>query len=210
MRTGHRYIVFLLVFVVLLVPAVSFCDTPAKVDSLKKQLVHANDAEKLSLYIELIKSIRNIAPAEGINFAKEALALPETQKSEVLKAKLLNEQGVCYRNLNIPEKALKLHFEALQIFEKRFDSTGMAYTLADIGSVYHSLNDYENALDFHFKSLFLKEYLHDEPQIAYSQNAIGMVHSDMKDYRRALDFFISAMAIRKKYDQKLELANIYS
>jgi len=32
----------------------------------------------------------------------------------------------------------------------------------------------------------------------------------MKDYRRALDFFISAMAIRKKYDQKLELANVYS
>lgn len=210
MHADLRFFVLLPVFVILLIPASLFCDTPAKVDSLKKQLVHANDAEKLSLYIELIKSIRNIAPAEGINFAKEALALPETQKSEVLKAKLLNEQGVCYRKLNIPEKALKLHFEALQIFEKRFDSTGMAYTLADIGSVYHSLNDYENALDFHFKSLFLKEYLHDEPQIAYSQNAIGMVHSDMKDYRRALDFFISAMAIRKKYDQKLELANVYS
>ncbi len=185
-------------------------DTPMKVDSLKQQLTVLTGEEKLKLYIQLVGSIRNIDPASGINLGKEAMPLANTLGNKKLKAQLLNEQGVCYRKLNIPEKALELHLESLQLFEQLYDSTGIAFTLANIGSVYHEYHEYEKALDYHFRSLFLKEYLGDEPQIAYSQNAIGMVHADLKDYTRALDFYISAMAIRKKYNHKLELANIYA
>ncbi len=185
-------------------------ETPQKVDSLERLLPVREGIEKALLYIDLVASIRNIDPAQGINYAKEALKLPEFQNNALLRAQLINEQGVCYRKLNIPEKALELHLQSLKLFEDKHDSTGIAFTLANIGNVYHLLGNVEKALDNHFRSLYLKEFLKDEPQIAYSQNAIGMVHLDMKDYRRALDFFISAMAIQKKYGQKLELANIYA
>lgn len=188
----------------------ALADTPMKVDSLKLRLDQESGPEKLFTYLSLISSIRNIDPASGINYAKEALTLANSIGNQSIKAKILNEQGVCYKKLNIPEKALQLHLESLNIFESLSDSVGIAFTLANIGNVYHQFNELEKALDYHFRSLFLKEYLNNQPQIAYSQNAIGMVLADMGDYTRALDFYISAMAIRKKYNQMLDLANVYA
>lgn len=185
-------------------------NTPDKVDSLKMRLAEVSGSLKLPIYVELIASLRNMDPGEGIKYGKEALILTESSNDFVLKAKLLNELGVCYKKLNVTEKALQLHLESLSLFEKMNDSTGISYTLANIGNIYHQYGQFDKALDYHFRSLFLKEYLHNEPQIAYSQNAIGMVLVDMGDYTRAMDFFISAMAIYKKRHIELDLANVYS
>ncbi|MDP3445699.1 MAG: tetratricopeptide repeat protein, partial [Ignavibacteria bacterium] len=185
-------------------------DSPQIIDSLQKELIHANGFEKLKIYKELIKSLRNIDPAKGITVSKEAILLCDQIGNTRMKAEILNEEGVCYRKLNIPEKSLSLHLESLKIFEDLRDSTGIAFTLANIGNVYHIYKDLDKALDYHFRSLYLKEFLKDEPQIAYSQNAIGMVLADKEEYARAMDFYVSAMSIRKKNDQQLELANIYA
>ncbi|MDP2236503.1 MAG: ATP-binding protein [Bacteroidales bacterium] len=197
-------------FLFLWFPINVFSDTPQKVDSLRAALQKQEGLEKLYTYQRLIASIRNIDPAQGIEVSKSALALADSIKEPILKAKIINEQGVCYRKLNIPENALKLHLDALEIFETFRDSSGISYTLANIGNVYHLYREFDKALDFHFRSLYLKEYLKDESQIAYSQNAIGMVLADMQEYARALDFYISAMAIREKNNEKLEAANVYA
>ena len=185
-------------------------DTPTKVDSLKNRLAEVYGIEKLQVYVALIANLRNIDPVISVKYGKEALLLADSLDHKPLKAKILNEQGVCYKKLNITEKALQLHLESLHLFENMNDSIGIAYTLANIGNVYHQYGELEKALDYHFRALFLKEYLNDEPQIAYSQNAIGMILSEMEENTRALDFFISAMAIFKKHNKVLELANVYS
>ncbi len=197
-------------FLFLWFPITGFSDTPQRVDSLRTVLQKQEGLQKLYTYQRLIASIRNIDPAQGIEVSKSALALADSIKEPILRAKIINEQGVCYRKLNIPENALKLHLDALEIFETFRDSSGISYTLANIGNVYHMYREFDKALDFHFRSLYLKEYLKDESQVAYSQNAIGMVLADMQEYARALDFYISAMAIREKNNEKLEAANVYA
>jgi len=197
-------------FLFLWFPKNVFSDTPHIVDSLRTVLEKQEGLQKLYTYQRLIASIRNIDPAQGINLSKKALALADSLEAPLLKAKIINEQGVCYRKLNIPENSLKLHLDALEIFESLGDSSGISYTLANIGNVYHLYREFDKALDFHFRSLYLKEYLKDETQVAYSQNAIGMVLADMEEYARALDFYISAMAIREKNNEKLEAANVYA
>ncbi|PKP48886.1 MAG: hypothetical protein CVT92_15675 [Bacteroidetes bacterium HGW-Bacteroidetes-1] len=208
LRKWFSIIVMITPFI--LIPVLSNADNPQIIDSLKIMVEKSNGKQKLIAYQQLIKSLRNIDPAKGITYSKPALKLADSLNEPLLKARILNEEGVIYRKLNIPEMALQLHLESLHIFESNNDSIGVAYTLANIGNVYHVFGEYEKALDFHFRSLFLKEYLKDEPQIAYSQNAIGMVLVDLGEYARALDFYISAMAIRKKHDQKLDLANVYA
>ncbi len=194
----------------LLLPASLRANAPNTIDSLKTALDNTNYAEKIKTYIELIKALRNIDPAAGIHYAKEAYKLPNIDGYVLLKAQLINEEGVCYRKLNLSEKALELHFQALKVFEEKNDSMGMAFSFANIGQVYQQIGEYDKSLDNHFKSLYLKEHLKDESQIAYSQNAIGNVLLDKKEYRRALDFFISSMAIRKKQNDKERLADVYA
>lgn len=210
MKLALRSSIFFFIAIQLFVGLSVHAFTPTKVDSLKNRLTQVYGLEKLQLYVVLIANLRNIDPATGVKYGKEALLLADSLDHQPLKAKILNEQGVCYKKLNIPEKALQLHLESLHLFENMNDSTGISYTLANIGNVYHQYGEFEKALDYHFRALFLKEYLNNEPQIAYSQNAIGMVLSDMEDNTRALDFFISAMAIYKKHNKALELANVYS
>lgn len=185
-------------------------DSPEIIDSLTRKLEVTSGVEKLQVYKDLISNVRNINPARGIDLSRIALKMADSLSKTNLKAQILNEEGVCYRKLNIPERALQLHFDALQIFEKERDSTGIAFTLANIGNVYHSFGDYENALEHHFRALYLKEYLKDESQIAYSQNAIGMVLVDMGEYSRAMDFYISAMTIYDRTQSGIQQANVYA
>ncbi len=209
-RVSGRFFIYVAA-AFLLLPGWLFANTaPANIDSLKNMLTQTRNGDRIKTYVELVKNLRNIDPAAGIHYAKEAYKMPDIASYELLMAQLINEEGVCYRKLNLPEKALELHFVALKVFEQKNDSMGIAFSLANIGNVYQQIGEFEKALDHHFKSLFLKEHLKDDSQVAYSQNSIGLVLLDMKEYRRALDFFISAMAIHKKNNDLLRLADVYA
>ncbi|MBS4058012.1 MAG: tetratricopeptide repeat protein [Bacteroidales bacterium] len=193
----------------LFIPSRIQAETYRSIDSLQQVLKHSKGIERLETYHELVKSLRNIDPSKGIEYAREAVKLADSLQNYSLKARIIDEEGVCFRKLNIFDEALKMHFEALRMFDLTNDSVGISYAFANIGMVYLFFKDYENALDYHYRSLLIKEYLGDEAQIAYSQNSIGMVLVELGDYARALDYYISAMAIRKRLNDNFELANIY-
>jgi PAS domain S-box-containing protein len=192
-----------------LIPFQVLGDSKLHSDSLTKILETKTGLEKLEVYNQLIISLNNLNPAHGIDIAREAIKLADQLGSEEFKAKLLNEEAVCYRKLSIYENSLMLHFEALKIFEKLNDSMGIAFTYANIGNVYYGINEFEDALTYHYKSLAIKEELKDKSQIAYSYNAIGMSLIRMNDQKQALKYFHNAIELRKKKNETLEMANIY-
>lgn len=200
----------ILLLCLFLFPSHGYSDSALRSDSLYHVILHSSGTEKLIAYRDFIRSVRNINPSRGIDVSKEALALADSLGNEVLKAEIINEEAVCYRKLNLYDKAFKLHMEALDVFNQLNDSAGIAFTYANIGTVYFFFRQFDKALEYHFKGLLIKEYLNDEPQIAYSQNAIGMVLFEMGEYGRALDFYSSALNIRKKYHQHLEESNVYA
>lgn len=193
----------------LLIPNSILGNSKQTSDSLTILLETKKGQDKLEIYQQLIASLRNIDPARGIDLARDAEQLSNQPGNELFKARIMNEEAVCYRKLHIYEKSLMLHFEALKIFEKLNDSMGIAFTYADIGNVYFSNNEFEEALNYQYKSLTIKEYLKDESQIAYSYNAIGMALIKLNDLDKALYFFSKAIEIRKKKNESFELANIY-
>jgi PAS domain S-box-containing protein len=201
-----RFLLLLMLFAVLQ-SLQAQTDSHKFADSLRNQLSKTEGSAKLQVYKALIKSLRNIDPAAGIEYAREAIPLAATLGAKKLKAEIRNEEAVCYRKLNIYEKAYSLHLESLQDFKQMEDSSGIAFTLANIGHVYFFYKDYEQAIKYHIDALVIKEFLNDEPQIAYSQNALGMVFLEMGNYARALDFFIAALNIQEKYDLPAETAN---
>ncbi|HOI32195.1 MAG TPA: ATP-binding protein, partial [Bacteroidales bacterium] len=176
-------------------------------DSLRNQLELTDGLTKLETYRALIKSLRNIDPASGIEYARNAMTLAESLGAKKLKAEIRNEKAVCYRKLHIYEKAFALHLESLSDYKQMNDSAGTAVTLANIGQVYFFYKDYEQAIKYHTDALVIKEFLNDEPQIAYSQNALGMVFLEIGNLARALDYFIAALNIYDNYYLPAETAN---
>lgn len=176
-------------------------------DSLRNQLELTAGIAKLETYKSLIKSLRNIDPASGIEYARAAMPLADSLGTKKLKAEIRNEEAVCYRKLHIYEKAFALHLESLRDFKEMNDSTGTAFTLANIGQVHFFYKDYEQAIKYHTDALVIKEFLNDEPQIAYSQNALGTVFLEMGNLARALDYFIAALNIYDKYYMPAQTAN---
>jgi len=182
-------------------------DSHKLADSLRNQLEKTEGSAKLHIYKALIKSLRNIDPAAGITYAREAMPLAEVLGAKKLKAEIRNEEAVCYRKLHVYEKAYSLHLESLQDFKQMNDSLGIAFTLANIGHVYFFYKDYEQAIRYHIDALVIKEFLNDEPQVAYSQIALGMVLLEFENYARAHDFFIAALNTQEKYNLPAETAN---
>ncbi len=91
-------------------------DTDRVVDSLKNRLETTNDITKIEAYIQLIKSLRNIDPALGISYSKNALELADSLGAIKAKAEIINETAVSYRKLHILEK----HFPCIWM---RWDCT---------------------------------------------------------------------------------------
>ena len=207
MKSNHHRVFLLFLLLAVQISLLAQADSYLLADSLRNQLKQTEGISKLNTYKALIKSLRNIDPASGIEFAREALPLAKATGAKKLMAEIRNEEAVCYRKLHIYEKAFSLHLESLQDFKEMQDSIGIAFTLANIGQVYFFYNDYEQAIKYHTDALVIKEFLNNEPQIAYSQNALGTVFLEMGNYARALDFFIAAMSIYEKYDLPAETAN---
>ena len=209
MRSKLMLLFVTLIMIGLHFPTSIFGNNNPTTDSLTNLLKTKEGQEKLIIYEQLISSLRNLDPARGIDLAREAEQLFNEPGNELFKARILNEEGVCYRKLHIYEKSFILHFEALKIFETLKDSMGTAFTLANIGNVYFSNNEFEEALNYQYKSLAIKEFLKDESQVAYSYNTIGMALIKLNELEKALNFFNKAIEIRKKKNESIELANIY-
>jgi PAS domain S-box-containing protein len=191
------------------IPFTAIASSDPIVDSLSIALISQSGTEQLKTYIALIASLRNTDPARGIDLAREGIAKADQQEEELLKAKILNEEGVCYRKLRLYDKALSIHFEVLSVFERFKDSMGIAFTYANIGNVYNLTSELDDALDYHKRALSIKEYLHNNTQIAYSHNAIGMVLIQQNKPEQALKYFESAVQLHIQNNDQIEEANIY-
>ncbi|MFZ4465172.1 MAG: tetratricopeptide repeat protein, partial [Bacteroidales bacterium] len=179
------------------------------VDSLSILINTQTGTEQLKSYVALIASLRNTDPARGIDMARDGIAKADQLDEELLKAKIMNEEGVCYRKLRLYDKAISIHFEVLSIFEKYHDSMGIAFSYANIGNVYNLTGELDDALEYQMKALSIKEFLHNSTQIAYSHNAIGMVLIQQNKADQALKYFESAIQLHTQNNDLIETANIY-
>lgn len=67
-------------------------------------------------------------------------------------SRALNNIGICYKNLKLPEKALQTYLEALELGEDLKDSMTMAIANASISGWYLEKNDLNNALKYNLLS----------------------------------------------------------
>ncbi len=102
----------------------------------------------------------------------------------------LNFKGVINSNRGNFDEALRLHREALGVYQKIDYKRGIGNSYNDLGHAYMLMGQYTKALENYYNFLEISKdinFLHGEGQ-AY--NNIGIIYFYREDYEKALDFYI--------------------
>ncbi|HEX5692046.1 MAG TPA: AAA family ATPase, partial [Roseiflexaceae bacterium] len=88
-------------------------------------------------------------------YYQQALMLARTIGDPAIVAHSLNQVGNWHVNIEQPGHALRLHEEALAVFEQRADQHGMAQTLDLLGMAYNQAGDAQRAADAYERAIAL-------------------------------------------------------
>lgn len=107
------------------------------------------------------------------------------------------------------EKALKLYFEAIPVFEKggRKLVLGEQYFL--IGSAYLEMDSLQKAVENLDKSIALSNKTGETAMLGMAKRKIGEVYFKQRNYKAALSKFQQSLQISKQTSNNIEISNDY-
>ena len=158
----------------------------AQTDSLEQKLPTATKEEKIELYKKLANKhgFNNIERA--IKYAKEGLALVETENSKNTGFFYLR-LGNFYSAQSDHENALLHYTKALEVAKILGYEIGIGKCYQNIGVVYRKMGQYEKALHYYLETLKVYENNKEENLIVAVANNLGTLyscrlHDDEKSY----------------------------
>ena len=164
----------------------------AKVKSVDK-----NNAEVL--YSSGRLDINVGKPQDALDSLGTAYTLATQSGNEVLKAKVVQAQGIAYKILNQPKEALKNFQDSLEISRSLNQPGAEAKSLAEIGNIQDMMGDSAAALASYKESLTIRRSLGNKQGIALSLLGLGNYYTRhakfdeaLKNYNEALNDFREA------------------
>ena len=95
---------------------------------------------------------------------------------------ILNNLAIAYTIQAKYDKALDIHFQALNLREEDKDIEEISISLNNIGLVYFKLRNYPKALEFYKRALEYKKF-------DYLLVNIGLCYNQLEDYQKAHEYF---------------------
>ena len=117
--------------------------------------------------------------------------------------------GSVYANLNEPHKALRYHYQSLEIAKRRGMKTGEAYSLHNIGVSYIILEDYDEGLKNLTKALKIKQEVGDKWGQIGSFQYLGKLFILKGEYEKAIEFLTKGIGMAKEVGSKTRESELY-
>ncbi len=108
---------------------------------------------------------------------------------------ILNGLGVAYVFQANYDKALKCHFESLELREKNGDKYEISSALHSIGLVYYKLKDYDKALQYYHRVLSLREDANRKDGLEYLLVNISLCYAYTNNFSEARSFLKKGIAV---------------
>jgi signal transduction histidine kinase len=140
----------------------------------------------------------------------KCLRIEEYRKDELRIASLNDNLGLLYYYMEVFDKSLDYHQQALAIYQAYNDIPGIARVLNNIGSLHSSrefcekrteeekIADFNTALDFHQRSIDQYSLIPDERGIAKVNQDIASVYNKMKKPEVALGYVQKSLEYYRK------------
>jgi tetratricopeptide (TPR) repeat protein len=127
--------------------------------------------------------------------------------SGTTKAVALGNLATTLHRLGDSKTALKLHAEAIEIFEKEGQKQNVAVALHQLGMIHQDQGNYEEAVKLYQQSLKIAEELGDKSGIAKSLHQLGMIHQDQSNYDEAVKLYQDSLKINEELGDKTGIAS---
>jgi len=178
-------------------------------DSLEKELLSANDREKLRLFDKLSKAYREYSIDKSLEYGEKNLALAEKLESEVDIINALENISWVYHRKQNPGMVEKCDIRAMNLARKYQRWDDVSYFANDLGLLYYGMADYTKAVEYYQVSLDAATRGGNLSSQAKVHNNMGSIFFNQGDYYKALDSFIRALKIKEEIGSQKEIANSY-
>jgi tetratricopeptide (TPR) repeat protein len=135
---------------------------------------------------------------EAINHYLQALPILEKLQDTIGVARLKNNIGIAYKNLNDFRSATKYYDESIHLKRLMHDRRGAAYGYNNLGELKILQHHYEEALPFFDRAFSILDSIQDLTGTATVLSNIGDVYLRLGDYKKSLEFTLKAKKIEEK------------
>lgn len=143
------------------------------------------------------------------------LAIKEFKKASLYthstyyKAKCINNEGVCYKNISNFDSAFTCYFKANKFLTDIDSLQETAKSYNNLGNLYLSTGDYYSALQNFLLSLKIKREYNDSLHIGSTLLNMGEVQLRLNNLQKAKEYYIESLKIRKKTKDTIGISSCY-
>jgi tetratricopeptide (TPR) repeat protein len=132
-------------------------------------------------------------PQDALDYLSSAYNVATQTNNEVLKASILQAEGIAYKTLNQPKEALQNYQKALEIRRSLNLQGAVAASLNEIGQIQEQLGDSAAALRSFNESLEIRKKIGDQNGIGLILLNLGMYYNNHAKYEDALQVLNQAL-----------------
>jgi tetratricopeptide (TPR) repeat protein len=156
-------------------------------DSLKQVLQkETQDTNRVLLLSEIGTSFIFEKPEIGITYAEQGLELSRAIDDKRGEGTCLNALGHLTRMCGNYTAAIQYHLQALQLFEKLNDRSGVASSYFGVAGNYEDEKDYRGALQYYYKIKPIAESINNVTFIGGLESSMGLCFLNLKQLDSAL------------------------
>jgi serine phosphatase RsbU (regulator of sigma subunit) len=134
---------------------------------------------------------------DALKSMQESLEIAEYFRDSTRLGNALNNIGMIYDHMSMPEKALEYYDSSISYTNHDAYSYSTYYNNA--GLCYYRLEDYEMALDCYEKSLVYADSAADYVGMGNTYSNMGLVYINKEEYKLAIDLFNKAISIYREH-----------
>jgi tetratricopeptide (TPR) repeat protein len=145
-------------------------------------------------------------------------AIEYFEKSKVIKTKLkdfegvsslLNNLGICHKNLGNYEIAIAAYDESMRLSMEQNDEVGTAKALINKGVVYKLQGNYAKAIQCYNQNLKISEEQGNKKGVSVSYNNIGNIYKEQGDFEKAIEYFKKCLKTDQEIGNKIGMSSSY-
>ncbi|WDF53335.1 tetratricopeptide repeat-containing sensor histidine kinase [Mucilaginibacter sp. KACC 22063] len=151
------------------------------------RLQHAPDAEKIKLYLNISKAYMQDQPDSAVHYANLGVKLSEQKNDRESLAAFLEQLGLVNALHNHKELARSFFNEALNIFRRLHDVSGIARTYDQLGVLDKDEKDIGRAMQYYRDT-------RDSSGVIASYEAMGKLNEEKGNFDKAISYYSRALA----------------
>ena len=183
-----------------------------KIDSLINVAMHAPDSLAAELNNDICWKLRNINPEIAIQYGMKGLDFAKRTNNILQEVKAYAFLGVCQRNLDNFDEALKYYKLGIEKAVKFNVEEQLGYGYINLGNLLIYQNKFTEAENQLKMALPIAQKLGDSSVLAYAYLNLGRARLGIKDFDKSEEFFQKAISIRtecKKLNKSVSVPKKY-